>query len=68
MLEDTDRLSPQDNAKTCKAYGSKVLWYENVVSDDVARLARNIYCSKQMLAKRNPDRSEYAEYVCVFQG
>lgn len=63
-----DRPAPQDSKKTCKEYGSKVLWYENVVSDDVAKLARNIYCSKQMLAKRNPDKPEYAEMFEYFKG
>lgn len=62
-----DRQSPQDSGKTCKEYGSKVLWYENVINDDVAKLARNIYCSKQMLAKRNPDKPEYAEMFKYFK-
>lgn len=62
-----DRPSPQDSKKTCKEYGSKVLWYENVVNDDVAKLARNIYCAKQMLAKRNPDKPEYAEMFEYFK-
>ncbi len=62
-----DRPAPQDSTKTCKEYGSKVLWYENVVSDDVAKLARNIYCAKQMLAKRNPDKPEYTEMFKYFQ-
>lgn len=62
-----NRLAPQDSTKTCKEYGSKVLWYESVVSDDVARLARNIYSAKQMLVKRNPDKSEYAEMFDYFK-
>lgn len=62
-----DRPSPQDSKKTCKEYGSKVLWYENIVSDDVAKFARNIYCAKQMLAKRNPDKPEYAEMFEYFK-
>lgn len=62
-----DRPSPQDSKKTCKEYGSKVLWYENIVSDDVAKLARNIYCAKQMLAKRNPDKLVYAEMFEYFK-
>lgn len=62
-----DRLSPQDNKKTCKEYGSKVLWYETIVNDDVAKLARNIYCAKQMLAKRNPDKPEFAEMFEYFK-
>lgn len=63
-----DRPAPQDSKKTCKEYGSKVLWYEGIVNDDVAKLARNIYCSKQMLAKRNPDKPEYAEMFEYFKG
>lgn len=35
------------------------MWYEKVLSDDVAKLARNIYCAKQMLAKRNPDKPAF---------
>ena len=62
-----DRPAPEDNTKTCKEYGSKVLWYENIVNDDVAKLARNIYCSKQMLAKRNPDKREYADMFAFFK-
>lgn len=62
-----DRAAPQDESKTCKAYGSKVLWYENIVSDDVTKLARNIYCSKQMLTKRNPDKREYADMFAFFK-
>lgn len=62
-----NRLAPQDNTKTCKEYGSKVLWYENVVSDEVARLARNVYSAKQMLAKRNLDKSEYMEMFEYFK-
>lgn len=56
-----DRPAPQDALKTCKEYGSKVLWYENVVSDEALKLARNIYYAKKMLAKRNPDKPEYTE-------
>lgn len=62
-----DRPAPQDSTKTCKTYGSKVLWYENVMNDDVAKLARNLYCSKQMLAKRNPDRPEYKKMFEYFK-
>lgn len=62
-----DRPAPQDSKKTCKEYGSKVLWYENVVNDDVAKLARNIYCAKQMLAKRNPDKPAFAEMFEYFK-
>lgn len=56
-----DRAAPQDGTKTCKEYGSKVLWHEKIMNDDVARLARNVYSAKQMLVKRNPNKSEYAE-------
>ncbi len=62
-----DRPAPQDSKKTCKEYGSKVLWYETIVNDDVAKLARNIYCAKQMLAKRNPDKPEFAEMFEYFK-
>lgn len=62
-----DRLAPQDNTKTCKEYGSKVLWYEHVINDDVAKLARNVYSAKQMLAKRNSDKPEYMEMFEYFK-
>lgn len=62
-----DDPSPQDPEKTCKQYGSKVLWYENVTADNVTKLARNIYCAKQMLAKRHPNEPEYAKSFEYFK-
>lgn len=56
-----DRPAPQDHKKTCKEYGGRQAWYENMMNDDVTKTARNIYYAKRMLAKRNPDKPEYAE-------
>ncbi len=42
-------------------YGSRRLWYERQKDDELATLSRKIASAKGMLAKRNPDISEYAE-------
>ena len=61
-----DRFSPQDNSMTCKEYGSKKLWYDKLKDNKSAKLYRNIYMAKQMLAKRNPDiqthQDDFMEY------
>lgn len=62
-----DRPAPQNSKKTCKVYGAKTLWYENMISDEVAKLAKNVYYAKQMLAKRNPDKPEYAAMYEYFK-
>lgn len=55
-----DRPAPQDRKLTCKKYGSQKLWYDELKNDEAKRLARNVYQSKQMLVRRNPDIPEYA--------
>ena len=61
-----DRPSPQDKSLTCKEYGSRKLWYDRLRDNKSAKLYRNIYMAKQMLAKRNPDiqthQDDFAEY------
>ena len=54
-----DRKSPQDEHLTCKEYGAKRLWYENLKQNETKKLYRNIYMQKQMLSKRNPDIYSY---------
>lgn len=56
-----DRPSPQDNSMTCKEYGSRKLWYDRLKENKSAKLYRNIYMAKQMLAKRNPDVKHHQE-------
>ncbi len=51
--------SPQDGNLSCKEYGSQKLWYENLKNNESMKLCRNIYQSKQMLVKRNPDIDAY---------
>ena len=60
-------ISPQDETKTCKKYGSDRLWYENLKKDEAAKLSRNVYMSKQMLVKRNPDITAYADMYEYFK-
>lgn len=55
-----DNSSPQDETLTCKQYGTRRLWYERQKNDELASLSKNIASAKAMLAKRNPDISEYA--------
>lgn len=55
-----DNPSPKNPAKTCKQYGKTTGSYENIRSDPVLRMCRNIYVAKQMLVRRNPDIQEYA--------
>lgn len=62
-----DRPAPLDPAKTCKEYGSKVLWYRNIQADALSRLDRSVYCSRQMLAKRHPEDPVYAEAFTAFK-
>lgn len=54
-----DNISPQDNALTCKQYGTKKLWYEKSKHNEATKLYRNIYSVKQMRFKRNPSISRY---------
>lgn len=62
-----NNISPQDNERTCKEYGSRKLWYDRLKNDEAARLARNIYSAKQMLVRRNPDIREYKEMFELFK-
>lgn len=55
-----DNSSPQDDALTCKQYGTRRLWYERQKNDELASLSKNIASAKAMLAKRNPDIPAYA--------
>ena len=61
-----DRPSQQDAAMTCKEYGTKRLWYDRLKDNKSAKLYRNIYMAKQMLAKRHPDiqmhQDDFIEY------
>ncbi|MHB1154947.1 MAG: DUF6076 domain-containing protein, partial [Eubacteriales bacterium] len=54
-----DNKSPQDESLSCKEYGSQKLWYDNLKNNESMKLCRNIYQSKQMLVKRNPDIDVY---------
>lgn len=62
-----DRPSPNDPCKSCKEYASQKLWYDRLKSDEVAKLARNIYSSKQMLVRRNPDIVGYRKMFDYFK-
>lgn len=62
-----NNISPQDKARTCKEYGSQKLWYDKLRADEVAKLSRNVYSSKQMLVRRNPDISEYRRMFEYFK-
>ena len=59
--------SPQDFEKTCKQYGSEKLWYERLKNNETAKLSRNIYSSKRMLAVRNPDIEAYTKMFEYFK-
>ena len=62
-----DNSSPQDQSMTCKQYGTNRLWYEKQKENEIALLSRKIASAKGMLAKRNPDRPEYAAYYEYFK-
>lgn len=62
-----NNISPQDKARTCKEYGSQKLWYDRLRADEVSKLSRNVYSSKQMLVRRNPDISEYRHMFEYFK-
>ncbi len=62
-----DRISPQDNSRTCKEHGGKQAWLNNVRTDEAMKLYRNIYMQKQMLCKRNPDILEYRQSFDEFR-
>ena len=55
-----DRISPQDNTKTCKQYGAdKAWWIRTKDENDWYNLYRKIYQSFQVKAKRNPDDPQH---------
>ncbi|NLB80496.1 MAG: hypothetical protein GX800_02515, partial [Clostridiaceae bacterium] len=56
-----DNISPQDDKRTCKEYGSQKLWYDKLKQDEAKKLYRNIYMAKQMQAKRYLDIPKYAK-------
>lgn len=62
-----DRPSPQDYTKTCKEYGGRQTYQENLKNDKSVHLYRNTYMKLQMLVKRNPDIKEYQEKFDEFK-
>lgn len=57
-----DRISPQDNTKTCKQYGAdKAWWIRTKDENDWYNLYRKVYQSFQMKAKRNPNNTQLKE-------
>lgn len=54
-----DRMSPQDNKKNCKEYGSQQAWKKTLANNEALGMYRKLYMQKQMLAKRNPDIKKY---------
>ena len=56
-----DRISPQDNNKTCKEYGSQEAYKRNLEENEAQGLSRKIYMQIQMAAKRNKNISKYAQ-------
>ena len=62
-----DQPSPQDKSSSCKKYGTERLWYDKLKQDEAAKLSRNVYMAKQMLAKRNPDIVGYRKMFDYFK-
>jgi|GEM_PF-1513370 hypothetical protein len=56
-----DRISPQDNNKTCKEYGSQEAYKRNLEENEAQGLSRKIYMQIQMAAKRNKNIPKYAQ-------
>lgn len=57
-----DRISPQDNTKTCKQYGAdKAWWIRTKDENDWYNLYRKIYQSFQVKAKRNPNDPQFKQ-------
>ena len=59
--------SPQIGEKTCKEYGSTHRWYDKLSEDTALKLCRNIRSAKDMLVRRNPDISAYADNLDRFK-
>lgn len=66
-----DRIAPQSfrqkKSMSCKEYASAHLWYDRIKKDPVLKLYRNIYNAKQMLVRRNPDITAYADNFDLFK-
>lgn len=62
-----DNISPQDKSLTCKEYGSKKLWYEKTKKNESMTLYRNIYSTKQMRVRRNPEIPSYEKDFTNFK-
>jgi len=57
-----DRISPQDNTKTCKQYGAEKAWTDRTKDEnDWYNLYRKVYQSFQMKAKRNPNNTQFKQ-------
>lgn len=56
-----DRQSPFRKNKTCKVDGPPRAFEKKAKKNTAAKLHRNLYAAKLMLAKRNPDISHYKE-------
>ncbi len=56
-----DRISPQDNTKTCREYGARQSYKENLSKNKAMGLYRKIYMAKQNLANRHPDILSYLQ-------
>lgn len=56
-----DRVSPFNSSKTCKEDGSQRAFAEKLKMDEAEKLRRQIYQSKQMRVRRNPDILAYKE-------
>lgn len=54
-----DGFAPQDATKTCKEYGARKTYQENLNNNTCMKLYRNVYMAKQMLVKRNPNVIKY---------
>ena len=63
-----DRISPQDNTKTCKQYGAdKAWWIRTKDENDWYNLYRKIYQSFQVKAKRNPNNPQFKQNYDKFR-
>lgn len=62
-----DNISPQNKNLTCKEYGSKKLWYEKSKRNESSKLYRNIYATKQMRVRRNPEILSYEKDFLKFK-
>jgi len=56
-----DRISPQDENKTCKEYGSQEAWKKSLENNEALNTCRKLYMQIQMAAKRNKEISKYVK-------